>query len=31
VRSFLASGDPVEQAEQTWLAEAAAVPSGDAL
>ena len=30
LRTFLASGDPVEQAEQTWLAEAAADPSGDA-
>jgi len=30
LRSFLASGDPVGQAERNWLAEAAADPSGDA-
>jgi hypothetical protein len=27
---ILTSGDPLEQAERNWLAEAAADPSGDA-
>jgi hypothetical protein len=31
LRTFLNSSDPLEQAEQNWLAEAAADPSGDAL
>jgi crotonobetaine/carnitine-CoA ligase len=31
LRAFLDSGDPVEVAERTWVAEAAADPSGDAL
>jgi hypothetical protein len=30
LRTFLTSGDPLEQAERNWLAEAAADPSGDA-
>jgi long-subunit acyl-CoA synthetase (AMP-forming) len=30
LRSFLTSGDPLEQAERNWLAEAAADRSGDA-
>ena len=30
LRTFLTSGDLLEQAERNWLAEAAADPSGDA-